>query len=433
MKLKPNLLVLIPIIFFSVSGGPYSLEEIVSSVGPVYTLLFILLLPIVWTIPETMIIAELSSTYPVHGGYYRWVEMGLGRFWGFMEGWWSILYTLIDLSLYPILFIAYLKFLFPSLDFWTTYLIQFSMIWLCAVINILGIRIVGCVLSIFQIVILVLFIFFVILGLNYISFDFSPIFKSSYEFNFKNLLFGLSLSFWNFIGWDNGSTILGEIENPKPVFHKALFITIPIVVISYFFPVLIGLCIHTDWKNWQFGEFSHIAISMKQPLLASSLAIGGMVMCLGMFNSLLLTSTRVFSAMAGDRLMPAVFLKTHLKFHTPYFAIIFLAVVFSLLVLINFQNLLIYDVFLYLISLLLEAFALVALRRRNKTEISNFKVPGGSIGMYFVVCIVALVVLFMIVINFLNFSSSLCKVMISLFFLLSGILVYLWHEKFASY
>ena len=77
MNNKAKLFSLISIIFFSVSGGPYGLEDIVASIGPLTTLLLILILPLVWTIPEVMIVAELSSTYPVQGGYYRWVEMGL--------------------------------------------------------------------------------------------------------------------------------------------------------------------------------------------------------------------------------------------------------------------------------------------------------------------------------------------------------------------
>src|SRR3989338_1862342 len=129
MKLKAKLFALIPILFFSVSGGPYGLEEIVTSVGPINTLLLILIIPIVWTIPECMVVAELSSNYPVQGGYYKWVQMSMGKFWGFMEGWWSILYTLIDLYLYPILFTTYLKFFFPDLNFWQLYIIQLTVIW----------------------------------------------------------------------------------------------------------------------------------------------------------------------------------------------------------------------------------------------------------------------------------------------------------------
>ena len=428
MKKKAQLYVLVPIIFFSVSGGPYGLEEIVSSIGPHFTLLLILILPIIWTIPETFIVAELSSTYPVQGGYYKWVQMGLGRFWGFMEGWWSILYTLIDLSLYPILFTMYLKFLLPHLDFWAIYLVQLLMIWTCAIINILGIRFVGYILILFKIFILLCFALFIVLGLKHISFNFKEIFNLPRKYETSNLLFGLSLAFWNFIGWDNGSTILGETEEPSNNYHKALFITIPIIVFFYFFPILVGACVHTNWQSWKFGEFSFVANSMNHPLLAVLLAVGGMVACLGLFNSLLLSSTRVFSSMAEDKLFPAFFAKMHVKFHTPYLAIIFSALVYSFLVLVNFKNLVIYNVFLYLMAMFLEALALYFLRKHNPKIKTNFKIPFGNLGMYCILFLACSVILFMILVNLFNLNSSVYDSMLSILFLVSGLPIYFWYK-----
>lgn len=429
MNKKVKFFALVPIIFFSVSGGPYGLEEIVSSVGPINTLLLILLLPIVWTIPETMVVAELSSTYPVQGGYYRWVQMGMGRFWGFMEGWWSILYTLIDLSLYPILFTAYLKFLFPNLDSLTVYLVQLSVIWFSAIVNLLGIRVVGNLLTFFQCFILFFFILFIILGIKHINYDFTGVFKSSEEFSVNQLMFGLSLAFWNFIGWDNGSTVLHEVDKPEDNYHKAIFITIPIIVLFYVFPLLVGLNIHKNWHEWQFGEFSHIANSMGHPILGIFLAIGGMVTCLGLFNSLLLTSTRIFSTMAEDRLLPLKFAENHKKFNTPYFAIIFAAFVYSFLVLLSFQNLIIFDVFLYLSAIVLEAISLVILRKKNPNIKTNFKIPFGNFGMYFFVSIVCVEVLIVSLINLFGYKSTFQSSSFCLFLLLSGIPVYLLYEK----
>ena len=429
-KDKAKLIALISIIFFSVSGGPYGLEEIVTSVGPINTLFLILFLPVIWTIPETMIIAELSSTYPIKGGYYKWVQMGLGRFWGFLEGWWSILYTLIDLSLYPVLFTLYLKHFFPELGQPYIYFIQLLMIWSSAIVNILGIRIVGNILSYFQYFILLFFIIFVVCGIKYLSFDFSHIFSYRQDFTVNNLIFGLSLAFWNFIGWDNGSTLLHEVDNPKMNYHKALFITIPIVVLFYIFPLLIGLNIHTDWKSWKFGEFSAIAATMHYPFLAFVLAIGGMVTCLGLFNSLLLSSTRVFSTMSEDRLLPEKFSKLHSRFKTPYVSICFAAFIFSIMILIDFKNLIVYDVFLYLIAILLEALALVSLRKMNSSSHTHFKIPFGNFGLYMAVGMVFLVVVILAIINIFDSSLAMKDYLFGIFLILSGVPVYLWHEKF---
>ncbi len=424
MNNKAKLFSLIAIIFFSVSGGPYGLEDIVASVGPLTTLSLILILPIVWTIPEVMIVAELSSTYPVQGGYYRWVEMGLGKFWGFMEGWWSLLYSLIDLSLYPILFTMYLKILFPGLNSLALYLSELTVIWSCALLNIYGIKSVGYSLSIFKLFILISFLAFIFLGLRHISFDFSVILKPQNHFESKNLLYGLSLAFWNFIGWDNGSTVLHEVDNPDKNFHKALFITIPIIVFFYFFSILVGASIDTDWNSWKFGQFSYIANSMNQPLLGIILAIGGMFMCIGIFNSLLLSSTRVFLTMAQDKFLPSFFAKSHKRLLTPHVSIFFCAFVYSGLVLLSFQNLVIYDVLLYLFAMLLEALALVTLRKRNKNAKTHFKIPFGPFGMYFIVSMTVIIILFVTVINIINFKFSFTNILLMIFLIFGGIPVY---------
>ncbi|MBI2996643.1 MAG: amino acid permease [Candidatus Melainabacteria bacterium] len=426
MKNKAKLFLLIPIIFFSVSGGPYGLEEIVSSVGPFFTLLFILILPIIWTIPESMIVAELSSSYPLQGGYYKWVQIGLGRFWGFMEGWWSVLYTLIDLSIYPILFTLYLKYLIPDLNFWSIYSIQLLMIWSCAVINILGVRFVGYVLVIFKIFILISFLLFIFFCIVHSSFNLNSITSFPCKWDTEKFLFGVSLAFWNFIGWDNGSTILGEVEKPDSNYHKALFITIPIVVFFYFFPVLVGLGIHQDAYSWKFGEFSFIAKSMNHSYLAIILAIGGMIATLGLFNSLLLSSSRIFLMLAKDKLFPDVFSKIHKTQMTPYIVIIFLAIVYSLLVLLSIEKLIVYDVFLYLSAMLLEAIALLVLRKRSPNIKSDFKIPFGDLGLYFVVSLAISIILLMIGINILGFNGLNFGSIISLGLIFSGIPVYFY-------
>ncbi len=430
MNKKAKLFALISIIFFSVSGGPYGLEDIVSSVGPFTTLLLCLILPVVWTIPEVMIVAELSSTYPVQGGYYRWVEMGLGKFWGFMEGWWSLLYSLLDLSLYPILFTMYLKILLPEINNLTLYFVELTVIWSCALLNIYGIKSVGYSLAAFKLFILISFLIFIFLGFQHLSFDFSVILKSQKNFETKNLLYGLSLAFWNFIGWDNSSTVLHEVDKPNKNFYKALFITIPIIVFFYFFSILVGASIDTDWQSWKFGQFSYIANSINQPFLGVILAIGGMFMCLGMFNSLLLSSTRVFLTMAQDKLLPSFFAQSHKKLLTPHNSILFCTLVYSVLVLVNFEKLLIYDVLLYLFAMMLEAIALVALRKRNKTAQTYFKIPFGTFGMYFIVSMVVLVILFVTAVNIVNFSFSFSNILLMVFLIFGGIPVYYSYKYF---
>src|SRR5262249_1591169 len=59
-----GLLPLVAIVFFNVSGGPYGIEDAVSSFGPGLTLLLLALTPIVWSLPVALAMAEMASAMP---------------------------------------------------------------------------------------------------------------------------------------------------------------------------------------------------------------------------------------------------------------------------------------------------------------------------------------------------------------------------------
>ena len=76
---------LVFVMFFNVSGGAYSTEGLAGSVGPGLALLALLIVPLVWSLPETLIVGELASMLPEEGGYYRWVRRAFGEFWALPE------------------------------------------------------------------------------------------------------------------------------------------------------------------------------------------------------------------------------------------------------------------------------------------------------------------------------------------------------------
>ena len=94
---------LVAVMFFTVSGGPFGLEGLVGSVGPGVALLLLVATPLLYSVPETLLIGELASMLPAEGGYYQWVKRAFGRFWGFWNGWLSWVYSLIDMAIYPVL------------------------------------------------------------------------------------------------------------------------------------------------------------------------------------------------------------------------------------------------------------------------------------------------------------------------------------------
>src|SRR5436190_15092155 len=108
LRRQLRLLPLVMVFFFTVAGGAYGLEPVVSASGPGMALLLIAVTPVIWSIPAALMVAELSSAIPAEGGYYAWVKRGLGPFWGFLEGWWSWLSSFVDMAIYPVLFAKYL-------------------------------------------------------------------------------------------------------------------------------------------------------------------------------------------------------------------------------------------------------------------------------------------------------------------------------------
>src|SRR5882757_8986574 len=129
---------LVFVLFFSTSGGPYTTETLIHSVGPGLGLLILALVPLVWSVPEALIVGELASMLPEEGGYYRWVDRAFGRFWAFQNGWLTWMYSLVDMAIYPLLFVQYLAYFAPTLAQRAPWALMLAVIWGATAINLLG-------------------------------------------------------------------------------------------------------------------------------------------------------------------------------------------------------------------------------------------------------------------------------------------------------
>ncbi|CAL1378472.1 unnamed protein product [Linum trigynum] len=75
--IKEKQLTLIPLIFliyFEVAGK----EPTVQAARPLYAILGFLIFPFIWSIPEALITAELSTAYPGNGGFVIWADRAFG-------------------------------------------------------------------------------------------------------------------------------------------------------------------------------------------------------------------------------------------------------------------------------------------------------------------------------------------------------------------
>ena len=371
---------LVAVMFFTVSGGPFGLEGLVGSVGPGVAILLLVATPLIYSVPEALLIGELASMLPAEGGYYQWVKRAFGRFWGFWNGWLSWVYSLIDMAIYPVLFLQYLRFFLPELGRLESWLVALALIWGATWLNLRGTRVVGTASGWF--VALVLAPFGVLatvalarwLGQPATPFPATPFHATGTSF-LGALGIGVSQSIWNYSGWDNASTIGGEIEQSSATYPRALARALPLVTAVYLLTILPALAL-TDWKTWTDGAWPQIAGAVVGPWLSVWVAAAGLVSAFALFNALLLAYSRIPLVLAQDGLLPAALARTDER-GTPRNAVLVSALAYSGFTLVPFGGLLAGDVLLYTAALALEFAALIRLRRAEPALRGAFRVPLG--------------------------------------------------------
>jgi amino acid transporter len=384
MKLTRSVstLSLVFILYFCTSGGAFTTETLVSSVGPGLALLILVLVPLVYSLPETLIIGELASMLPLEGGYYRWVQRAFGPFWAFQNGWLTWMYSLVDMAIYPKLFVTYLGWFVPTLAPWVGWVVGLGVIWIPTALNLMGARRVGRSSVLAGSFIIAAFLAISIAALGHAAHVPWHPFAAPGATGLNGLAVGLSIALWNYIGWDNASTVQGEVTDASRSYPRALAFALPLVMAGYLIPLLTTLAA-TDWTTWREGSWPSIALAVggaAGPLLAAWVAIAGMVSALALFNALLLSYSRIPFVMAEDGLLPVALSRVDAR-GTPRNAVLFAAVCYSLFMLLPFSGLVVADVLLYSLALTLEMAALVQLRRREPELRGVFRIPLGTTGV----------------------------------------------------
>lgn len=401
LKRTLGIIALMAVMFFQVSGGPFSLEGLVAALGPGLALVMIAVVPLVWALPEVLIIGELASMLPEEGGYYRWVRRAFGPFWAFQNAWATWLYSIVDLALYPVLFNSYLSWFVPELSDGWHWVVSLAVIWGATAINLRGALPVGRISIACGVFVIGGFVAMGLFALpNVTHVPWEPFAKAGDGMG-ALLAVGLSTAIWNFSGWDNASTVLGEVKDPGRGYVRALFVMLPLITLVYFATLLPALAA-TDWTTWTEGGWPAIAAAATGragPFIAGWIALAGMVSALALFNALLLGHSRVPLAMATDGLLPKVLAKTDSR-GTPRNAVLASAVCYSVFALLPFAHLVVADVLLYAIALLMELAALVALRRREPELRGAFRIPLGTRGVAVLACLPALVLVALVWLSF---------------------------------
>ncbi|CAN1280441.1 Probable polyamine transporter At3g13620 [Linum perenne] len=347
-SLKPRkLITLVPLIFliyFEVAGGPYGEEPAVQAAGPLYALLGFLIFPFIWSVPEALITAELSTAFPGNGGFVIWAQRAFGPFCGSLMGSWKFLSGVINVAAFPVLCIEYLVKLFPVLESgWQRTVAIIVAIIVLSFINYLGLNIVG----------------YAAVGLGIISL--SP-------FVLMTLIAIPKIR--------PKSTLAGEVDKPGKTFPIALPVAVIMTCLSYLIP-LFAVIGALDVKQTQWGPGFHATAAemIAGNWLKIWLEICAALSTMGLFEAQLSSCSFQILGMAELGILPKFFAIRSKWFHTPWVGILVPALMTLGVSFLQFTDIISSANFIYSLSMLLEIASFLWLRWKMPQLERPYRIP----------------------------------------------------------
>lgn len=360
--------------YFMVSGGPYGIEDILGGAGYLKALLILLLVPLVWSLPTALMIGELTGAIPAEGGFYVWVRRALGPFWGYQEAWLSLTASIFDMAIYPTLFVLYLGRLFPAWvagergTWW-----ELALVIVCCAWNLRGAPAVGDGSVALSIVLLAPFAVLIAAGVWHgLHLQAQARFPAATPVA-GGLSTAILVAMWNYMGWDNASTVAQEVEDPRRNYPRAMLLATALVALTYIVPLAAMGFAGLPLARFTTGSWTDAASALAGPVLAWLIVLGGMISGLGMFNALMMSYTRLPMVLAEDGMLPAwMALKT--RRGVPWAAVLVCGAAWAAALGFSFERLISIDLILYGSSLVLEFVALIVLRFKDPDLPRPFRV-----------------------------------------------------------
>ena len=417
------------IMYCLVAAGCFGIEEMIPDAGPGMTIIMLCVLPFVWSAPQALCSAELGSAITDAGGFYKWIQRGLGEFWGFQGGWCRTLSCYIDNTVYIVLAGSYAKMLIPDMTDTVKFIFMAVLILIFTVINLLGIEEIGAVSTLFSVIIFLVFVAVTVIGFfNWNYNPVSPLYNSEDYTLIGSVGAALATGMWMYSGYTSMSTLATECKD-KTVIPKGLLIIMPLVALSYILPTIASLGSVGQWQDWttdggiSFGHVLALAGSWGIPCFT----IAAVLSNLSLFNAQMISISRGFYGMALDNLAPKVLLKVSKKRHVPYIGVLSLTVVSLALCNFNFDVLVTMDVTLLMVDYVLVFLSTAILRKTEPDMERPFKIPGGDT---FVKILIAPGLIIATAALFLNGADYYLGGMIAL--ISSPIMYIIWKRKYGG-
>ncbi|MCI0615380.1 amino acid permease [bacterium] len=326
---------------------------------------------------------ELSAFRPEAGGLYVYIRDCFGPLAAFLFGWTTFFVIGSgSTATLAVAFPAYLGQIIP-LDHLMSKLISIGTIIVLTVINVRGVRQSAdlqnwtTIIKAAAIILMSVILFW--LGKGYQNLSGPDLWPTNFSASHLSA-FGIAMIsvLWAYEGWQYATYNAGEVIEPQRNFPRAFLIGLLTLISLYLlanFAYIAALGVK--------GSTGMEAIAAKSisavigPGASKLLSLAILVSIFSAENSTILTSPRVFYAMAEDRLFFRKLSEVHPKFHTPAFAIISMGVWSAILAATGtFQQLLTYVIFAGWIFYGLGGACVFVYRKRNPGLKLPYSTPG---------------------------------------------------------
>ncbi len=348
-------------------------------VGSIQSLYWVWIVGGVLALAGSLSLAELGAAMPEAGGIYVYLREAYGKLAAFLFGWASLL--VIDAGSAATLAVAFGIYsgAFAPLTAAEQKLIAVAVIAALTFINILGVKKGTAVQAIFTIAKLAGL--GIIVGCAFFIRGASPLVGThplpTVHTTFSSFGVALVGVLWAYQGWHQLSYNAGEIKNPSRTLPVGFLLGTLIVIGAYLGANAAYLRV---MSLGALAEHQRVAATTMNLLIGprGAVFVSALILCsiFGALNGTLLTSSRVYYAMARDRVFFESVSRIHPRFQTPVGALLTLGVWSSLLALSgSFEQLYTYVIFTMWVFSGAAIFAVIVLRRRLPALPRPYRVP----------------------------------------------------------
>ncbi|KAL1308871.1 hypothetical protein HN51_050904 [Arachis hypogaea] len=374
----PKKLTLVPLIFliyFQVAGGPYGEEPTIKAAGALIALLGFLIFPFIWSVPEALITAELTTAYPGNGGFDLWAERAFGPFMGSMMGTWKFLSGVFNIASLPVLCVDYIQKLLPVFSSgWPRHVAVVGSTLALSFLNYTGLTIVGYAAVLLALVALFPFVLLSLIAIpkiqphRWLSLGQKGV-SRDWNLYFNTL-------FWNLNFWDNVSTLAGEVDKPQKTFPLALLVSVIFTCVSYIVPLFaVTGAVSVDQSQWKTGFHAQAAEIIAGKWLKIWIEVSAVLSAIGLFEAQLSSSAFQVLGMAEIGIIPRFFRVRSKWFNTPWLGILISMVIALAVSSMDFTDIISSDNLLCSLGMLLEFASFLWLRLKSPNLKRPYRIP----------------------------------------------------------